>query len=125
MIKLTRKIYRSIRDINSKWNDEIQYFSDQEIYGLIDKWAIPEDGCGDCEDIALAKQASLLDQGIPSFIATCWTETGEYHAVLIVPTNRGDFILDNRYPYVMKPSELEYRWDKKECSDGKWYEISY
>ena len=125
MIQLTHKIYRFIRDINSKWNDEIQYFSDQEIYGLIDKWAIPEDGCGDCEDIALAKQASLSEMDIPSFIATCWTETGIYHAVLIVPTDRGDFVLDNRYPYVMKPSELEYKWDKREGTDGKWYGISY
>jgi len=125
MIKLTRKAYRSIRKINSDWNDKITYRSDKAHYGLVDKWACPADGFGDCEDHCIAKQASLLDQGIPSFIATCWTETGEYHAVLIVPTNRGDFILDNRYPYIMKPSELEYKWDKREGTDGKWYEISY
>ena len=53
---------------------------------------------GDCEDYALAKRDALIATGIGSAnarIATGVLPSGEYHAVLIVTTKRGDFVLDN------------------------------
>ena len=53
---------------------------------------------GDCEDYALAKRDALIAAGIGSanaLLATGVLPSGEYHAVLIVTTKRGDFVLDN------------------------------
>ena len=53
---------------------------------------------GDCEDYALAKRDALIAAGIGSAnarIATGVLPSGEYHAVLLVSTKRGDFVLDN------------------------------
>lgn len=53
---------------------------------------------GDCEDYALAKRDALVAAGIGSAnarIATGVLPFGEYHAVLIVTTKSGDFVLDN------------------------------
>ncbi len=54
---------------------------------------------GDCEDYALAKRAALIGMGVPSGharIATGRLKSGEGHAVLIVTTDAGDRVLDNR-----------------------------
>jgi len=53
---------------------------------------------GDCEDYALTKRAALLRKGFPSaalLMTAVVTGRGEDHAVLLVRTDRGDFILDN------------------------------
>jgi len=123
MIKLTPEKWKTITDINRQVNFAIEYLSDQENYGISDYWAIPKNGKGDCEDIQLMKQDLLKKQGIESFMATCWTETGEYHAVLLVDTNKGTFVLDNRYKTVWNYDELDYAWDKIEVEGGKWVEI--
>lgn len=75
------------------------------------------------EDYAIAKRCDLKKHGIESRFATCWTETDEYHAVLIVRTDKGDFVLDNRYNDVMRFEDLPYRWDKIQGDDGEWYDI--
>ena len=123
MIKLTDKIWKQITDINRQVNFAIEYFSDEEIYGVSEHWQIPTDQKGDCEDIQLMKQDLLKKQGIESFMATCWTETGGYHAVLLVDTDRGTFALDNRFETVWNYDELDYTWDKREVEGGKWVEI--
>lgn len=54
---------------------------------------------GDCEEYILSKRSKLIKAGVPSGalrIATARTRTGEGHAVLIIRTNKGDFVLDNR-----------------------------
>lgn len=53
---------------------------------------------GDCEDYALTKRAALLRKGFPSsslLMAAVVTGRGEDHAILVVRTDRGDFVLDN------------------------------
>jgi predicted transglutaminase-like cysteine proteinase len=76
------------------------------------------------EDYAIAKKQALLSHDIESKFATCWTETGGYHAVLIVATDYGDFVLDNRYNDVKHFDDLPYSWHKIEGEDSKWYAIS-
>lgn len=123
MIKLTDEKWKLIKEINSYWNDKITYMSDIEHYGKEEHWAFPVDDLGDCEDIAIAKRCDLLKNNIESRFATCWTETDGYHAVLIVHTDKGDFVLDNRYDDVMKFEDLPYRWEKIETEDGVWKQI--
>lgn len=53
---------------------------------------------GDCEDYVLTKRAQLIRQGVPAGslrIAFTQTRRGQAHAVLVVKTSSGDFVLDN------------------------------
>lgn len=71
---------------------------------------------GDCEDFALTKYVLLRDAGLqPSDMrfAVTLTETGEYHAVLIVESERGSTVLDNRFDLPLPWATLRdsgYRW---------------
>lgn len=61
---------------------------------------------GDCEDYALTKRAALLKAGVASSrlrLATGITSSGEGHAVLVVTTDVGDLVLDNRTNALMPP----------------------
>ena len=53
---------------------------------------------GDCEDYVLSKRSALIRQGVSSGalrIAYTHTRRGEPHAVLVVRTSQGDYVLDN------------------------------
>ena len=119
---LTEKSWSLIKKINRDWNDKIQYESDSQHYHKTDHWEFPLDLKGDCEDYAIAKKQALESHGIESHFACCWVETGGYHAVLIIQTDKGDFVLDNRYDEVRNYADLPYLWHRIERS-GKWYEI--
>ena len=100
--------------MNSTINESTSYRSDAAQYAKPDYWEAAS-GTGDCEDYALAKRNRLIAAGcdpLAIHLATCWVETGEYHAVLIVNTSTGDYVLDNRYPFPMMRQDLEYKWDK-------------
>ena len=124
MITLTEELWEKIKEINRKWNNNIHYKSDKKHYGVSDYWTFPEDNIGDCEDYAVAKRAELRTIGVEGHFATCWTETGGYHAVLVIDTDRGSFVLDNRYNSVKNFRDLPYKWHRTEGEDGKWYAIS-
>ena len=120
--------YSIVESINRKVNASVSYMSDSEQFEVPEFWQ--EAGkFGDCEDYALLKRALLLEQGWSSDklnLCCCWIETGGYHCVLLVDTNKGFYILDNRYAWPMPPKSLPYRWDKAlDEVDGKWYELSF
>lgn len=53
---------------------------------------------GDCEDYVLTKRSALIRQGVSAGalrIAYTHTRRGEPHAVLVVRTSEGDYVLDN------------------------------
>jgi predicted transglutaminase-like cysteine proteinase len=112
--------------INSDVNARVTYSTDLQQFGVPEFWQ--EAGkFGDCEDYALLKRALLLKDGWPHdklFLACCWVETGEYHCVLIVDTDKGFFVLDNRYQWLMQPKPLPYHWDKA-LKGGEWCELSF
>lgn len=77
--------------VNSKINASIKPKNDAG-----DVWSLgPKEG--DCEDYALTKRAALIKSGLNSgSLRMAITRTyGQYHAVLIVKTSNGDFVLDN------------------------------
>lgn len=118
--------YALAERINSDVNARVTYKSDLQQFGVPEFWQ--EAGrFGDCEDYALLKRALLLKSGWPQdklFLSCCWVETGEYHCVLIVDTDKGFFVLDNRYQWPMPPKSLPYKWDK--ALKGKsWCELSF
>lgn len=62
-----------------------------------DVWTVGA-SVGDCEDYALNKRHALVKLGVPASalrMAVVLTPSGDGHAVLIVHTVRGDYVLDN------------------------------
>lgn len=117
--------FKDLVEINNKVNQTITYRADTQQYGKAEFWEIPLK-YGDCEDIALKKRQILLEQKVnPDTIklATCWTETGGYHAVLIVTIADGDYVLDNRRQLPAIKQDLPYKWDKIQIKN-KWYKLS-
>ena len=119
--------YTIAERINSQVNASVQYKTDLEQYDRPEFWA-EANTFGDCEDYALLKRSYLLEQGWPVDklnLCCCWDETNTYHCVLLVETDKGFYILDNRYTWPMTPKSLPYKWDKALRENGKWYEVSF
>jgi len=126
---LTEEQWDIVREVNSYWNYKIKYVGDQDNYGKPDVWCFPiakgDFFSGDCEDYAIAKQKTLKDNhDIESWLATCTVPAQGYHAVLIIHTDRGAYVLDNRYRTVYHYKSCNYKWDKIETEGGVWYEFS-
>ncbi|WP_430303559.1 transglutaminase-like cysteine peptidase [Rhizobium sp. 0TCS1.26] len=115
---LTEAGWREILDVNYSVNSQITPMTDQEIYGVEERWAYPRT-VGDCEDFVLLKRKMLMEQGISAtnlLITVVLQPNGEGHAVLTVRTDRGDFILDNMRNKVMLWSETEYTFLKRQST---------
>jgi len=110
--------YSIVESINRKVNASVTYKTDLQQYGKPEHWCLPTD-FGDCEDYALAKRQALLQRGWPNDrlgLVVCKTETGEGHCVLLVMTDKGNYILDNRYEWPMLPNDLPYKWESMLCA---------
>jgi predicted transglutaminase-like cysteine proteinase len=91
-------------------------------------WDYSTDGTGDCNKYALTKRRDLLAEGFPRgavLLATATTERGEGHLVLVVRTDRGDLVLDNRVQHVVDWSVLPYHWVsvQSQQSPVRWVSI--
>lgn len=108
----TAPLMKDLAAVNRNFNRRINYKTDLELYKTEEFWTIAKNQ-GDCEDYALAKRIALIKMGVPPPslpIATCWAETGGYHAVLICHTTKNDFVLDNRYDNVRDWRSMPYKW---------------
>lgn len=93
-----QQILKLASKVNISVNRAIREVSDQSQYGRPEVWALPTNRGGDCEDFALIKKRELISRGVAPFqllIATGLDRNRNSHAVLIVRTNRGDYVLDN------------------------------
>jgi predicted transglutaminase-like cysteine proteinase len=126
-LQLTEARWKAILQINYKVNSSIEPETDQEIYGVEEKWAIPT-SVGDCEDYALLKRKLLMAKGISPanlLITVVLQPNGDGHAILTVRTDRGDFILDNMRNKVLLWSDTEYTYLKRQSvkNSGQWVKI--
>jgi len=90
----TQELYNHMYRINRDVNGNCQYVSDMQNYGLEEYWAVAGKK-GDCEDEAL-KKLKLLRLYVRKEdlnIAICKIG-GQGHAVLVVDTTNGDYVLD-------------------------------
>ena len=100
--------------INLAVNRLISYESDFSGYKAIDHWAGPAEtlarGRGDCEDFAILKMAALRAAGVPvksmSLVVLLDRRRGLFHAVLLVSTDQGRFVLDNLRQAVLRDTDL-------------------
>lgn len=124
---LSEDAWRTMLDVNYTVNTSIEPLTDQEIYGVEERWAYPR-SVGDCEDYALLKRKLLIDRGFSPadlLMTVVLQPNGEGHAVLTVRTDRGDFILDNMRNKVLLWSDTEYTYLKRQSADdpGRWVKL--
>jgi|SRR5829696_8092138 predicted transglutaminase-like cysteine proteinase len=124
IVTLTPQVWRAIVLANRRVNARIKPKTDKEHWGVVDSWDIPEDGYGDCEDYQLLKRRILAEQGLSRRamrMTVVIDEQGEGHAVLMVRTDRGDFILDNKTSAVLAWNQTGYVFVKREGQeDAAW-----
>ena len=84
-------------------------------------------GKGDCEDYRLLKRRILAEQGLSRRamrMTVVIDEEGGGHAVMMVRTDRGDLILDNRRPAILPWTQTGYVYIKAEGQDGmEWVSL--
>ena len=82
LAQVNRAVNTSIKAVPDKPNDTIWHLNVSQ---------------GDCEEFVMAKRVKLLKMGFPGAalrIATGYIADGQAHAVLLVNTTRGKYVLD-------------------------------
>ncbi len=112
-VALTPTLWAELERINLTVNTTITSMEDSVHYGRVDFWTIPTDGWGDCEDFVLEKRKALALAGVPRRalrIAVGRLPSGEAHAVLIVATDQGDYVLNNLHSAVVPWEKANISW---------------
>jgi predicted transglutaminase-like cysteine proteinase len=126
-VRLTEATWRSLNEINMAVNRTIVPATDIVFYGSEELWTLPG-GYGDCEDYVLLKRKRLVESGWPTgslLVTVVFDEVGDGHAVLLVRTDRGDFVLDNKTDAISAWYDTAYRFVKRQSvSDpNRWVSV--
>jgi predicted transglutaminase-like cysteine proteinase len=118
-----------VSDINRNINRAMIGTTDVQAFGRNEYWAMPISNpdrprgrgrpLGDCEDFALEKRKALIEAGIPVeslYLAVAMSPRIGLHAVLVIATDEGDFVLDNMNEWVTEWSKTGYTWIKRQAS---------
>lgn len=124
---LTTARWDELNAVNDYAN-RLPQVSDKDNYGRDEYWDYASARGGDCEDFALEKRRLLIEKGWPadSLLLTAVREwNGEGHAVLIVVTDRGDYVLDNRNWAIVSWRDAPYTWIKRQSRERPyiWVDI--
>ena len=127
-IVLSKAAWRDLVALNDQVNHAIEPVTDLENYGKAEWWAYPTNGKGDCEDYVLLKRKLLIDAGWPRsalLITVVRDKKGDGHAVLMVKTDRGEFVLDNQEQRVLPWRDTGYRYVKRQSqlSPNVWVSL--
>ncbi|MBY5363178.1 transglutaminase-like cysteine peptidase [Rhizobium leguminosarum] len=127
VVALTDAQMLQLKNVNTSVNRTMMGRNDpgNELNG--DVWKVNVRS-GDCEDFALTKRSRLIAMGWSSRalrIATAYTPSGEGHAVLVVRTDKGDLVLDNRKSSIKNWRDTDLRWDKIQSGTDPyvWYRL--
>lgn len=128
-IRLDERTWQTILDVNARVNAAVRPVEDWEAYGVADRWTFPMAGFGDCEDYQLLKRNLLAQAGVPRRamrMTVVIDENNSGHAVLMLRTDRGDFVLDNKHNRVVPWYRTGYTYVKREGSDGsQWTSLGH
>jgi predicted transglutaminase-like cysteine proteinase len=116
-IVMSQPAWKDLVRVNRWVNESIKPVTDMEHWGVLEKWSLPTDGYGDCEDYVLLKRKMLMDAGWPRealLITVVRDKRGDGHAVLTVKSDRGEFVLDNQNETVLPWTETGYRFIKRQ-----------
>jgi len=120
-VTMTADTWRTIMSVNRRVNSRIRPMTDKAHWGVVDSWDFPRDGAGDCEDYQLLKRRMLVERGLPRRamrMTVVIDELNEGHAVLMIRTDRGDYILDNKTSAVLPWEQTGYVYVKREGQDS-------
>jgi predicted transglutaminase-like cysteine proteinase len=121
---MTAEFWSQLETTNRAVNAGVRSISDVAHYGVEDFWELPFQGggnAGDCEDYVLQKRQMLLARGVPMAalsIALVKTSWGEEHAVLLVRSAQGDYVLDNLTPWIKPWATVSYNWIKWQSGEN-------
>ncbi len=121
-IILTPQAWQTLVRVNRQVNASIKPKTDQDHWGVEDRWDLAEDGYGDCEDYQLVKRKRLVEAGFSRRalrMTVVIDDEGAGHAVMMVRTDRGDFILDNKRNAVLSWQRTGYTYVKREGDSGQ------
>jgi predicted transglutaminase-like cysteine proteinase len=116
-VVLSPKAWADMVKVNAWVNDNIKPVTDLEHWGVVERWNYPDDGKGDCEDYVLLKRRMLMQAGWPRealLITVVRDKKNDGHAVLMVKTNRGEFVLDNQEAEILPWTKTGYRFVKRQ-----------
>ena len=116
------QILRQLHKVNRMVNIAVKPVTDPEGFGVTENWRIPDisgfyGDIGDCEDYALLKRKILAQNGFnynDLSMAVVKQYNGNVHAVLVVRTDYGDYVLDNLNKSVKSWHQTDYIWIKKQ-----------
>jgi|SRR5215207_122831 len=126
VVTASPKVADTVRSVNLYVNRMVRMVSDRDQWGVEDRWDLPHNGLGDCEDLALLKRQLLVELGLPRralLITVVFDEEGGGHAVLMVRTSAGDVILDNRRDRPLPWDRTGYTYVKRESENGGWVSL--
>jgi predicted transglutaminase-like cysteine proteinase len=127
-VVLDEERWRELVRINARVNREVEPVTDEEQWGVVERWSMPYSGQGDCEDYVLEKRERLMNAGWPRqalLVTVVRDRKGDGHAVLTVKTDRGDFILDNQNPKVVAWTKTGYQYIKRQSQEdpNRWVSL--
>jgi predicted transglutaminase-like cysteine proteinase len=124
VVDWTLERHGQLREVNAGVNRDVLFTSDLEQHGVEERWYLPLDCRGDCEDFALEKRERLVALGWPRAsltMAFAYHEVQFFpHAVLLAETTQGTWVLDNLYNEVRCWDGVPYRYTFREQADGNW-----
>jgi len=131
-IELDSAAMATLKTVNNRVNRSLIADTDAHVYHENDYWdapALTPGARGDCEDFALVKRRLLIEQGIPAgalSLAIVRTRFNEDHAVLVVATRQGDFVLDNLAFKVRPWQKTRYYWVSRQApgDDLNWVSLA-
>lgn len=110
LVSYTPKIKNLITSVNSQVNRQIKPRNEKRDIWQVAYGANVE---GDCDDYVMTKRHRLIRAGVPASalrIAMVRTKSGEGHAVLLVKTSSGEYVLDNIRKTIVKREQSGYRY---------------
>src|SRR5437667_9743628 len=98
-IVMSQTAWRDLLRVNKWVNETIKPITDMDHWGVIEKWSLPTDGYGDCEDYVLLKRKMLIDAGWPRealLITVVRAQNGQGHEGLAVKRDKGEVAPGNK-----------------------------
>jgi predicted transglutaminase-like cysteine proteinase len=116
-LSLTDSRWSQLQNINAEVNRTVTPIEDADLYNTPEWWAYPAASGGDCEDFVLLKKRMLIESGWPAdalLISVVKEPNGAGHAVLLVVTSEGEYVLDNKTRHIRVWQETPYTWVKRQ-----------
>jgi predicted transglutaminase-like cysteine proteinase len=127
---LERVVYSSEKEqqlvfVHAVVNATVTYKHDIDQYGMLEWWALPKSGYGDCEDYAWEIRRQLIGMGWPSsallitIVSVQVDGVSKGHVVVTARTTAGDLIIDSDGPLgrIKLWHETAYHFNSRQTID--------